>query len=122
MMYPAPGYNQPMYPIPQYNISQQHPMNAIPTLHITQPHFNTIGLTAPELIQQQMATAQGLEMNKPQEMKPADPDPLRMYWVREQDGTWTQRNLLTINSGDIGQVRWYAQSDGVFYAVRLPSG
>jgi hypothetical protein len=42
-----------------------------------------------------------------------------MYWVRELDGTFTQRNRLTIDSGDIGDCRWYAQ-DGVFYSVRLP--
>jgi hypothetical protein len=67
-----------------------------------------------------MATAQGLEMNNKQEMKPADDDPIRMYWCREQDGTWTQRNRLTIDSGDIGDCRWYVH-EGVFYAVRLPS-
>jgi hypothetical protein len=69
-----------------------------------------------------VATAQGLEMNKKQEMKPSDDDPLRMYWVRELDGTYTQRNRLTIDSGDIGEVRWYVHDGGVFYAVRLPSG
>lgn len=81
-----------------------------------------MGLTASEMMAQQMATAQGLEMNKPQDMKPADPDPLRMYWVRELDGNYTQRNRLTIESGDIGDVRWYVQDGGIFYAVRLPSG
>jgi hypothetical protein len=59
-------------------------------------------------------------MNKKQEMKPADDDPMRMYWVRELDGTYSQRNRLTIDSGDIGDCRWYTHG-GVFYAVRLPS-
>jgi hypothetical protein len=59
-------------------------------------------------------------MNKKQEMKPADDDPMRMYWCRELDNTWTQRNRLTIDSGDIGECRWFAM-DGQFYVVRLPS-
>ena len=58
-------------------------------------------------------------MNDKQEMKPANDDPSKEYWVRELDGNWTQRNRMTIDSGDIGKCRWYAV-DGVFYAVRLP--
>jgi hypothetical protein len=68
-----------------------------------------------------MAYAQNSNINAKQEMKPADDDPFRMYWVRELDGTWTQRNRYTIDSGDIGDCRWYAM-DGQFYAVRLSSG
>lgn len=45
------------------------------------------------------------DANKKQDMKPSDDDPHRMYWVREIDNTWTQRNRLTIDSGDIGDVR-----------------
>jgi len=70
----------------------------------------------------QLATAQGLEMDKGQEMKPADDDPMRWYWVRELDGTYTQRNRLTIDSPEFGDVRWFAQEGGKFYAARLPSG
>jgi len=91
------------------------------TAHIQQPAFGTYGQTRSDLLNSQMATAVGLEMNKKQEMKPADDDPYRMYWCREEDGTFIQRNRLTIDSGDIGQCRWYV-ADGVFYAVRLPSG
>lgn len=58
-------------------------------------------------------------MDERQEMKPADDNPLKYYWVRELDGAWTQRNRLTIDSGDIGKCRWYTV-DGMFYAVRLP--
>lgn len=65
-----------------------------------------------------MATAYGLNMHEPQDIKPADPDQFRMYWVRDQDGTYVQHNLLTIESGDIGDVRWYI-ADGVYYAVKL---
>jgi hypothetical protein len=123
-------YAQPVYPhaIPtpyayqpyhQYMIQPQPATHGFPTFQINQPAHDTIGLTGAEVLNQQLATAQGLEMNKKQEMKPEDDDPLRMYWVRELDGTYTQRNRLTIDSGDIGECRWYAQ-DGVFYAVRLP--
>jgi hypothetical protein len=79
----------------------------------------TVGLTGSEVLQQQLAVAQNLEMNERQEMLPADPDPFRMYWCRELDNTYTQRSRLTIDSGDIGECRWYVK-DGVFYAVRLP--
>lgn len=51
---------------------------------------------------QQMQTP---DANKKQDMKPADDDPFRIYWVRELDNTWSQRNRLTIDSGDIGDVR-----------------
>ena len=125
MVYPQPVYPHvmatpyPYQPYPQYMIQPQPTTTSFPTFHINQPAHHTIGLTGAELLNQQLATAQGLEMNKKQEMKPADDDPLRMYWVRELDGTYTQRNRLTIDSGDIGECRWYAQ-DGVFYAVRLP--
>jgi hypothetical protein len=91
------------------------------TLNITQPTFGTYGQTGSEVLAQQLAYAQASNVNQKQEMKPADDDPFRMYWVREQDGTWTQRNRLTIDSGDIGDCRWYAM-DGQFYAVRLFDG
>ncbi|RFU34942.1 hypothetical protein B7463_g1381, partial [Scytalidium lignicola] len=89
--------------------------------HIQQPAFGTVGLTSSEVLQQQITTAANTGMNAKQEMKPADDDPLRVYWVRELDHTWTQRNRVTIDSGDIGECRWYS-IDGVFYAVRLPTG
>ena len=125
MVYPQAIYPQQVanpyqyQAYPQYMIQQQPTAAGLPAFHITQPAQHTIGLTATEVLNQQLATAQGLEMNKKQEMKPADDDPMRMYWVRELDNTYTQRNRLTIDSGDIGECRWYAQ-DGVFYAVRLP--
>lgn len=99
--------------------AHHHPLTH-PPYHIQQPPFGTIGLTPSEVTMQNMATAVTLEMNKKQEMKPADDDPMRIYWCREQDGTWVQRNRLTIDSGDIGDCRWYAY-EGIFYAVRLPS-
>ena len=60
--------------------------------------------------------AQGSEMNKPQEAKPEDDDPNRFYWVREKNNTYTQRNRFTIDSGVLGQCKWFVD-DGKFYAV-----
>lgn len=104
---------------PQGYFNATPAVGGLPTLSIAQPAIGTYGLTGTEILNQQLATAHGLEMNKKQEMKPADDDPYRMYWCRELDSTWTQRNRLTIDSGDIGDCRWYAM-DGQFYAVRLP--
>jgi len=86
--------------------------------YIQQPPFNTVGLTGSDLLQQQMGMAQGPSMNRRVDMKPADDDPNLWYWVREQDGTWVQRNRRTIDSGDIGRCRWYIDN-GNWYAVRL---
>lgn len=79
--------------------------------------MNTYGATGSEIQLQQMQIP---EASKKQDMKPSDDDPFRLYWVRELDDTWTQRNRLTIDSGDIGEIRWYV-TDGVFYAARLPA-
>ena len=81
----------------------------------------TYGQTGTEILAGQLQYAKDSDINKKQEMKPADDDPFRMYWCRELDGTWTQRNRLTIDSGDIGDCRWYAM-DGQFYSVRLSDG
>lgn len=114
--YPQFGHVGPLgYPAYLAPVSYPHPAG----YHIQQPAFGTIGLTRSEVLEQQISTAENTGMNAKQDMKPADDDPLRMYWVRELDNTWTQRNRVTIDSGDIGECRWYA-IDGVFYAVRLP--
>ncbi|KAL3417421.1 hypothetical protein PVAG01_11421 [Phlyctema vagabunda] len=83
-----------------------------------QPVFGTVGLTGSEVLHQQLLTAQSMDMNKPQDMKPLDDDPVRLYWVRELDNTWTQRNRVTIDSKEFGPTRWYT-IDGTFYAIRL---
>lgn len=115
--YPSPYTSYPSFP---YTIQTQPPIAGLPAFNIQQPSFGTYGLTGSEVLNQQLQTAHGLEMNKKQEMKPADDDPMRMYWCRELDHTWTQRNRLTIDSGDIGECRWFAM-DGQFYVVLLPS-
>ncbi len=86
-----------------------------------QPGYGHLGQTGFEVQCNQLVLAGESDINKKQEMKPADDDAMRFYWVREEDGTWTQRNRMTIDSGDIGDCRWYAL-DGMFYAVRLPKG
>ncbi|PSR90366.1 hypothetical protein BD289DRAFT_430909 [Coniella lustricola] len=59
------------------------------------------------------------EMNEPQDFRPADEDPARMYWVRQLDGHYVSMPRATIDAfGDEG-ARWYVTDDGVFYAVRL---
>ncbi|KAB8289795.1 hypothetical protein EYC80_010428 [Monilinia laxa] len=122
---PAPQYQQTMpqpafqpYPYNPYTQFAGH-SHHIPfgAGYVPQPAMNTHGATSSEIQMQQMQTP---DANKKQDMKPADDDPFRMYWVRELDNTWTQRNRMAIDSGDIGDVRWYV-TEGVFYAVRLES-
>jgi len=60
--------------------------------------------------------------NSPQDMVPGDKDPWRMYEVQELDGNWTRRNRYTIDSGDIGKVRWFQRPDGTLFAKRLTEG
>lgn len=82
------------------------------------PDIMGIGKTGLEAWYEQCYNSQ-LETNKmsePQDFKPADPDPGRMYPCREVDGAWTQRNLVTIER--LEDARWYIDSHGRFYAVR----
>lgn len=75
-----------------------------------------IGQTAGEVAAGYMTNP---ELNEPQDFKPADENPGRMYMVRQLDGQYIQMSRATIDSfGDKG-ARWYCTDDGVFYAVRL---
>ena len=78
----------------------------------------THGLTARDHILKMKAKAD----KKPQELAPADGDVKRMYEVQELDGNWTRRNRFTIDSGEIGKIRWFQRPDGSFFAKRLPTG
>ncbi|KAI9733478.1 MAG: hypothetical protein M1818_007226 [Claussenomyces sp. TS43310] len=78
-----------------------------------------IGPTRQEAIQNMNLRAAN---DKPQDMEPADRDPLRFYEIKEIDGSWTRRNRLTIDSGDIGKVRWYQRLDGTFFGKRVDGG
>ncbi|KAH7041122.1 uncharacterized protein B0I36DRAFT_312176 [Microdochium trichocladiopsis] len=82
------------------------------------PDIMGIGKTGAEAWYEQCYNAQSEsnKMSEPQDFKPADPDPGRMYPCREVDGAWTQRNLVTIERLD--DARWYIDSHGRFYAVR----
>lgn len=74
-----------------------------------------IGETAGQVAANYMANP---ELNEPQDFKPADENPSRMYMVRQLDGQYIQMPRITIDSFGKG-ARWYATDDGVFYAVRL---
>ncbi|KAH7348478.1 hypothetical protein BKA65DRAFT_454707 [Rhexocercosporidium sp. MPI-PUGE-AT-0058] len=119
---PQPIYAAAVTPAispPYYNIQPQpYSSNGYPSFNISQPAYGTYGYTGTEMLMQNMGHAVHPDFSKKQEMKPSDDDPYRMYWCREPDNTWTQRNRMTIESGDIGDCRWYA-TDGQFYAVRL---
>lgn len=74
-----------------------------------------IGQTASEVAAAFMTNP---ELNEPQDFKPADDTPSRMYMVRQLDGHYIQMPRATIDSFGKG-ARWYVTDEGVFYAVRL---
>ncbi|KAL1882784.1 hypothetical protein VTK73DRAFT_909 [Phialemonium thermophilum] len=92
-------------PVPQHAPAQAH---LDPVLGV--------GRTATELTAEQRQFAEANGLFQPQDFKPGDDDPTRYYMVREVDGTWTQRDRMTIDS--LG-CRWYLAPEGYFYAVRL---
>lgn len=75
-----------------------------------------IGQTASEVAS---AFLTNPELNEPQDFKPADDNPSRMYMVRQLDGQYIQMPRATIDSFGKNGARWYCTDDGVFYAVRL---
>ncbi|TGO62367.1 hypothetical protein BCON_0020g00400 [Botryotinia convoluta] len=101
-IYPQPAFQPyPYNPYLQFaGNNQQVPFGAG---YVPQPAMGTYGATGSEIQLQQMQIP---EASKKQDMKPSDDDPFRMYWVRELDDTWTQRNRMTIDSGDIGEIRF----------------
>ncbi|PQE32255.1 hypothetical protein CJF32_00001011 [Rutstroemia sp. NJR-2017a WRK4] len=99
---PYPTYPYPMQPQPAFGGGFSSPPFGAGAGYIPQPALGTFGATASEIQMQQMQTSDAF---KKQDMKPADDDPFRMYWVREEDNTWSQRNRMTIDSGDIGECR-----------------
>lgn len=111
----GPGWPEPrpMYPH-QHHPQWSAPMHQHPAVG---PPFG-MGLTANEVRARNLVIAENNKVNEAQSIAPADPNPERMYWVREFDGTWTLRNRLTIESGDIGDWTWYIDpSNNTFYAV-----
>ncbi|KAI1335477.1 hypothetical protein F5Y15DRAFT_419772 [Xylariaceae sp. FL0016] len=82
----------------------------------TPPDVMGIGKTGDEHMADLAYAAQFNKANEPQDMKPADDNPSRMYWCRELNGDWTHRSRFSIDRMDCW--RWYVLDGGVFYAVR----
>lgn len=80
------------------------------------PDVMGIGKTQSELTAEQWHLGSEQGALQPQDFKPADDDPARMYFCRELDGEWILRNRYTL---DNLPVRWYMWQNGIFYAVRL---
>ncbi|KAL2024426.1 hypothetical protein VTK56DRAFT_8237 [Thermocarpiscus australiensis] len=92
------------------------PLPAQPPVHV-EPVLG-VGLTPNETLAQNVRIAQDNKCYEPQEFKPADPDPLRLYWFRELNGHWAVFPRRAIDR--LGKnARWYRTDQGVFYAVRL---
>jgi hypothetical protein len=94
---------------------------AIPGLPPAQPPVHVepamgVGLTPGETMAQNIRMAQDNKAYEPQDFKPADPDPYRLYWLRELNGHWAVFPRRQIDRLD---ARWYRTDEGVFYAVRL---
>ncbi|KAI1483916.1 hypothetical protein K445DRAFT_17831 [Daldinia sp. EC12] len=81
------------------------------------PDVMGIGKTSTEIQLEQYHTALNTGALEGQDIAPADPDPSRMYYCRELDGTYTLRNRFCIDN--MGDCRWYVKPGGIFYAVRL---
>lgn len=75
-----------------------------------------IGMTAGEVAAAYMMDP---EINEPQDFQPADPNPARMYMVRQLDGQYIAMSRATIDSFGATGARWYLTDENVFYAVRL---
>lgn len=80
------------------------------------PDIMGVGKTVGETQAEQLQSAHDQGALEPQDFKPADDDPSRMYFCRELDGNWILRNRYTLDNIPI---RWYVTTNGVFYAVRL---
>jgi len=74
-----------------------------------------VGLTPNETAAQNMRVAQNNRAFEPQDFKPADPDPYRMYWIREVNGHWA---LFPRRQIDRLDARWCRTAEGVVYAIR----
>jgi hypothetical protein len=80
------------------------------------PDIMGIGRTRGEMDLELLESIHNTNILEPQDIKPGDDDPSRMYLLRELDGEWTMRNRMTI---DRTPCRWYLTPWGGFYAVRL---
>ncbi|KAK8089400.1 hypothetical protein PG997_004361 [Apiospora hydei] len=80
------------------------------------PDIMGVGKTVAETQAETLQSGHDQGALEPQDFKPADDDPSRMYFCRELDGNWILRNRYTLDNIPI---RWYVTTNGVFYAVRL---
>ncbi|KAH8673680.1 hypothetical protein BX600DRAFT_433295 [Xylariales sp. PMI_506] len=80
------------------------------------PDIMGIGKTSSETMHELLESMHKGNLLEPQDIKPADDDPSRMYLCRELDNNWTKRSRFTI---DRLPCRWYLTPWGAFYAVRL---
>jgi hypothetical protein len=110
LMLPAPAQLVQM----PGNPSLMHGVPAQPPVHV-EPAMG-VGLTPNETIAENVRMAQNNKAYEPQDIKPADPDPYRMYWFRELNGHWAVFPRRQIDRLD---ARWYRTNEGVFYAIRL---
>ncbi|RYP50461.1 hypothetical protein DL768_004053 [Monosporascus sp. mg162] len=92
------------------------PGQPVPGMPTFPPDIMGIGKTSAEMAMEQAHAAANNQANEPQDFQPADPDPGRMYWVRQLDNEWIQMSRFTI---DRLACRWFIWPNGVFYAVRL---
>ena len=115
-----PGGSSYMLPgtVQAMQMQGNHPfiagLPAQPPVHV-EPAMG-VGLTPNETIAQNMRIAQDNKAYEPQDFKPADPDPYRMYWFRELNHHWA---VFPRRQIDRLHARWYRTDDGVFYAIRL---
>ncbi|KAK4239793.1 hypothetical protein C8A03DRAFT_42649 [Achaetomium macrosporum] len=106
-----PGPTRPVQ-IPGNAVIGGLPVN--PPVHVD-PAMG-VGLTPNEVMAQNIQMARDNRAYEPQDFKPADPDPYRLYWIRETNGHWAlfpRRQIDRLNA------RWYRSDHGIFYAVRL---
>ncbi|KAK5664244.1 hypothetical protein OQA88_461 [Cercophora sp. LCS_1] len=73
------------------------------------------GATASEVQARNAELARTSGANDPQEFKPADPNPNRLYWCRERDNTYLLRDRRTL---DQQKCIWYMTPAGQWYAVQ----
>ncbi len=118
---PAPAFGQPtVIQVPGTAFPQAVPQAMASVSYgpaPTQGRNVDFGPTAFEAMAYNMEFARVNGVNQPQEFKPSDDNPRRMYWLRELDNQFTLRDRQTI---DRLRCRWYMMDDGTFYAVRLP--
>jgi hypothetical protein len=105
----------PVHGLPGQQVIGQ-PAQAMPSAVMNCAPPMGVGMTRAEMDADILAAERETNLLEPQDIKPADDDPARMYLVRELDGNWTTRNRFTI---DRMPMRWFLTPWGGFYAARL---